>query len=73
MAKNKKKIITLIISLSVLLIIGAVILGICLFQTESDKVKSSKDGDITRFEWMERLCKKTGMTDYKNKKTYFID
>ena len=73
MAKNKKKIITLIISLSVLLIIGAVILGIFLFRTESDKVKSSKDGDITRFEWMEMLCKKTGMTDYKNKEPYYKD
>lgn len=73
MANNKKKLLILIISLSVILIIGAVILGICFFQTESDKVKFSKDGDITRFEWMEMLCKKTGMTDFKNKKPYYND
>lgn len=74
MVKNKKKLIILVVaSFLVVIIVGAVIAVSCLSRTTDDKVKSAKDGDITRFEWTEMLCEKVGMTEFNNGKPYFED
>lgn len=73
MVNNKKKLIIIsIIPFLVLIIIGAII-GICLLGSVDDGVKTSKNGDITRFEWMEMLCKKVEITEFKNEEPYFND
>ena len=71
MRNNKKQLIVCSIIL-ILLVVGAVLIYGSILDSNY-KVKSSKDGDITRYEWIKMLCERVGMKEYKNVEPYFRD
>lgn len=67
----KKRVLSCI---SIILFISAIVWMIIVMKLYSGKeVKSPKEGDITRYEWLELLCENQGMTEFENKTPYYDD
>lgn len=74
MVKDKKKLWIPVIAAVCILVLGiAAFLIWNHFSMPNDKVKEPKDGDITRYEWMEMLCEQEGITEYENIESYYPD
>lgn len=72
---NKKRIPIILFAIGIIsiLIFGTFMLR-SFFQNADDKyVSTEKEGNVTRYEWMEMLCKRAGMTEYKSETAYFSD
>lgn len=69
---DKKKIGTLF-----LIAVVGILMGIIIFthfsKDDDFDVKSASVGDVTRYEWIEMLCTKTGITEYESETPYFSD
>lgn len=59
----------------ILLSIAIICFGILIFSSRKDDkyIKTAEAGDISRYEWMEMLCKQCGLTEYKNLTPYYED
>lgn len=71
---NKKKSAVILL----LIIVISFVAGNYAFRTflgkENEKyVKNVEDGDVTRYEWMQMLCERVGMTEYEKEEPYFED
>ena len=41
---------------------------------QSDKyVRTAEEGDVTRYQWMEMLCRQSGLEEYRNSVPYYED
>ena len=71
--QKKKQIIVIIIGL-ILFIIAGVFLFKSVSNSKDDKyVELEDENSITRYEWMQMLCEKAGLREYKNNVPYFPD
>ena len=73
---NRRKLLTILISLLALIIISGTIALVCHNRKDKASLSTSQDNDeteITRGEWIEVLARSLGMDDFKNEEPYFKD
>ncbi len=66
MLKNKKTLLIILIIGCIVFLIG----GAVLFKNRSITIDENA---ITRYEWMEMLCERSGLTEYQNEEPYYED
>lgn len=72
---NKKRISAIwgIFAIAVVLAVVIVVYRNNLNTSDDKYIASSKEGDVTRYEWMKMLCEQEGLKEYKEKVPYFSD
>lgn len=71
---NKKIKILILFMIIVICIEVCAIAFFTLYQKKDDKyVRDAGADDVTRYEWMQMLCERVGMTEYENEAPYFGD
>lgn len=71
MKYKKITVFLLVILISICLCVGILILR---SHKQSDKyVRTAEEGDVTRYQWMEMLCRQSGLEEYRNSVPYYED
>ncbi len=70
--KKKKTVAILLVAMAAVLGIGGIFYRMS--REKKDAFASSaREGDVTRYEWLEMLCEQTGLTGYEEEEPYFSD